>query len=113
MDEDLGKYINSVMKTMPSEDLYFEAVRDIMKDLIKEYIKKKINSDESLKKELAKVIEDFMEARIKQYDAMANMAKVIARIGIVSAPNEIKNEVYTDFIAVFQKEIEEIMKKIL
>ncbi|MGC8609174.1 MAG: nitrite reductase [Thermoplasmata archaeon] len=113
MDDDLNKYINTVMKTMPSEDLYFEAVRDIMKDLIKEYIKKKINSDENLKKELAKVIEDFMEARLKQYDAMANMAKVLAKIGFISAPNEVKNEVYSDFVEVFQKEIEDIMKKIL
>ncbi|BAB60539.1 TVG1442264 [Thermoplasma volcanium GSS1] len=113
MDDDLEKYFKEFMKIMPTEDLYFEAVRDIVKDLIKEYIKKKMNEDETIRKDLARVIEEFMDARIKEYDAVASMAKIVAKIGLVSAPDDVKEQVYNDFITMFQKEIEGIIKKTL
>ncbi|PYB68980.1 MULTISPECIES: nitrite reductase [unclassified Thermoplasma] len=113
MDDDLEKYFKNFMKAMPTEDLYLEAVRDIVKDLIKEYIKKKMNEDESIKKELANVLEEFMESRIKQYDAMISMAKIIAKIGLVSAPEGVKSEMYEDLVRVFKDEIDAIIKKTL
>jgi hypothetical protein len=38
------------------------------------------------------------------------MAKVTAKIGIVSAPNGIKQEALNDFMSTFKKEIEEIIR---
>ena len=56
--------------------MYFESIREIMKDLIKEYIKKKLNENPELKKELASIVEGFLEAKIKEYDSMAKMVKI-------------------------------------
>ena len=39
------------------------------KDLIKEYVRKKLNEDPELKKELARIIEGYLEAKIKEYDS--------------------------------------------
>ncbi|KAA8922596.1 nitrite reductase [Thermoplasma sp.] len=113
MDDELEKYFKDFMKAMPTEDLYLEAVRDIVKDLIKEYIKKKMNEDETIKKELATVLEEFMESRVKQYDAMISMTKIIAKIGLVSAPEGVKSEMYEDFMKVFKNEIEAVIRKTL
>ncbi|OWP56486.1 MAG: nitrite reductase [Thermoplasmatales archaeon B_DKE] len=113
MKENLDLYIKRFMSTMPSEELYFEAIREIMKDIIKEYIKKKINESEGLRLEIMEVLKEYMEARLKEYDSMAKMAKVTAKIGVATAPKSIKDEAMTDFLSSFQSEIEEIIKRTL
>jgi ppGpp synthetase/RelA/SpoT-type nucleotidyltranferase len=111
--EEVDQYIRKFLSTMPSEDMYFDAIREIMKDIIKEYIKKKINESEGLKKEIQEVLREYLEARLKEYDSMAKMARVTARIGVATAPQSIKDEAMTDFLSSFQKEIEEIIRRTL
>ncbi len=109
MAEDIQKYLKEIMNTLPSEEMYIEAVRDIMKDLIKEFIRKKLNEDKTLKTELASVIEGFLEAKVKEYDSMAKMAKITAKIGFLSAPQSVRETATKDIIDTFRKEIEEIV----
>ena len=111
MPSDVEKYLKNIVKTLPSEDLYFEAIREIMKDLIKEYIRKRINQNQELKTEIAQVLEDFLESKIKEYDSMARMAKVTAKIGLMTTPENIKDQAVNDFTNMFRKEIEEIIKR--
>ncbi len=111
MPSDVEKYLKDVLRTMPSEELYFEAIREIMKDLIKEYIRKRINQNQELKNEIAQVLQDFMESKIKEYDSMARMAKVTAKIGLMTTPENIKDQAVSDFTNMFRKEIEEIIKR--
>ncbi|WP_393971094.1 nitrite reductase [Oxyplasma meridianum] len=111
MPSDVEKYLKDILRTMPSEELYFEAIREIMKDLIKEYIRKMINKNQELKSEIAQVLQDFMESKIKEYDSMARMAKVTAKIGLLTTPESIKDQAVTDFTNMFRKEIEEIIKR--
>lgn len=111
MPGDVEKYLKNIVKTLPSEDLYFEAIREIMKDLIKEYIRKRINQNKELKTEIAQVLEDFLESKIKEYDSMARMAKVTAKIGLMTTPENIKDQAVNDFTNMFRKEIEEIIKR--
>ncbi|WP_337860308.1 nitrite reductase [Ferroplasma sp.] len=113
MKKDVNEYLNNIINSAPSEEMYFEAMHDVFKDLIKEYIRKKINEDDDLKKQISEVLEEFMEAKIKEYDSLAKMAKVTAKIGIISAPNGIKNEALNDFMETFKKEIEEVIKSTL
>lgn len=111
MPEEVDKYLKNFLKAMPSEDLYFEAIHDIMKDLVKEYIKRKINQNESIKAEIMSILEKFLESKFKEYDALARMAKVTAEIGLITAPTSIKDEAVSDLVNTFRKEIEEIIKK--
>ncbi len=111
MPEEVDKYLKNFLKAMPSEDLYFEAIHDIMKDLVKEYIKRKINQNESIKAEIMSILEKFLESKFKEYDALARMAKVTAEIGLITAPTSIKDEAVSDLVNTFKKEIEEIIKK--
>lgn len=111
MPSDVEKYLKDILRTMPSEELYFEAIREIMKDLIKEYIRKRINQNQELKNEIAQVLQDFMESKIKEYDSMARMAKVTAKIGLMTTPENIKDQAVSDFTNMFRKEIEEIIKR--
>ena len=84
-----------------------------MKDLIKEYIKKKLNESPELKKELASIVEGFLEAKIKEYDSMAKMVKITAKIGFLSAPESVRDVATKDFVETFRKEIEEIILRTL
>ncbi len=113
MPEDIQKYIKDMMSTLPSEEMYMEAVRDIVKDLIKEYVRKKLNEDPELKKELARIIEGYLEAKIKEYDSMAKMAKITAKIGFMSAPQSVRDTATKDIVDTFRKEIEEIILRTL
>lgn len=111
MADDIEKYMNNFLKAMPSEDLYFEAIHEIIKDLVKEYIKKKINQNAEIKNEIMGILEKFLESKFKEYDAMARMAKVTAEIGLITAPTSIKEEAVSEFMSTFRKEIEEIIRK--
>ncbi len=111
MEDQVTQYLKNIFKTMPSEDLYFEALRDIMKDLVKEYLRKKINENAELKNSIADVLQEYMEGKLKEYDSMAKMAKITAKIGLITTPQPIRDEAISDFMNVFQKEIEEIIKK--
>ncbi len=111
MPDEVDKYLKNFLKAMPSEDLYFEAIHDIMKDLVKEYIKRKINQNESIKAEIMSILEKFLESKFKEYDALARMAKVTAQIGLITAPTSIKDEAVSDLVNTFRKEVEEIIKK--
>lgn len=111
MDDQVEKYVKNFLRTMPSEDLYFEAIRDVVKDLIKEYIKKKINDNEEIKNEIVSVLELYLESKLKEYDSMARMTKVTAELGLLSTPASIKDEAINELLKTFKKEIEEIIKK--
>ena len=113
MADDIRKYLDGVVKSLPSEEMYFESIREIMKDLIKEYIKKKLNESPELKKELASIVEGFLEAKIKEYDSMAKMVKITAKIGFLSAPESLRDVATKDLIETFRKEIEEIILRTL
>ena len=113
MADDIRKYLDEVMRSLPSEEMYFESIREIIKDLIKEYIKKKLNENPDLKKELASIVEGFLEAKIMQYDSMAKMAKITAKIGFLSAPESVRDVATKDIIETFRKELEEIILRTL
>lgn len=111
MEDEISQYLKNIFKTMPSEELYFEALHDIMKDLVKEYLRKKINETPDLKNSIAEILQEYMEGKLKEYDSMAKMAKITAKIGVLTTPQSIRDEAIGDFMSVFQKEIEEIIRK--
>lgn len=113
MPGDIEKKLGNFISSLPSEELYFEALRDILKDIVKEYIKKKISEDKELRKEIVNVLKEFIEAKVKEYDSMARMTRISAKLGYSLAPESLKEEALSNFMRVFQKEIEEIIKKTL
>ena len=115
VDPKIDTKVHGFLKTLPSEELFFEAVRDLMKDLIKEFLKKRINSDPELKELVIEALKGFIDAKLREYGSMAKMAKLTAKVGlnVATAPKSIKDEAMTDFLSSFQSEIEEIIKRTL
>jgi hypothetical protein len=113
MQEDIDRYIKGFLKAMPSEDMFMDAIHDIVKDLVKEMIRKKINDDPKLKSDLAEMMMEFFESKVKEYDSIAKMAKITAKIGLVSAPDSIKDEAMKDIMDTFKREIQEIILRTL
>ncbi|MCL4332394.1 MAG: nitrite reductase [Candidatus Thermoplasmatota archaeon] len=113
VDPKIDTKVHGFLKTLPSEELFFEAVRDLMKDLIKEFLKKRINSDPELKELVIEALKGFIDAKLREYGSMAKMAKLTAKVGLNVAPSEIKDEALNNIMETFQSEIEEIIRKTL
>lgn len=111
LEQDIDQKLKQIVKALPSEELYFEAIRDIIKDLIKEYLRKQINQNAELRNGIVEALKGFIEAKVKEYDSMARMAKVTASLSLLATPEALKNEAISDFANMFQKEIEEIIKR--
>jgi len=111
MADEVTDYVKNLLKFLPSEQLFFEAFHDLMKDLIKEYLRKRITQNEELRKEMGQILERFLEAKLKEYDSMARMAKLTAKVGLLTAPESLKDEAISEVFSVFRKEIEDILKK--
>ena len=56
---------------------------------------------------------EFFESKVKEYDSIAKMAKITAKIGLVSAPDSIKDEAMKDIMDTFKREIQEIILRTL
>ncbi|MCL4328906.1 MAG: nitrite reductase [Candidatus Thermoplasmatota archaeon] len=113
VDNRLDGKIKGLLATLPSEELFLEAVRDMMKDIIKEFVRNRVDRDSELKDLIVEALKEFLDAKIKEYDSMAKMAKITAKIGITAAPSEVKEEALNDVMATFRKEIEEVIRKTL
>ena len=113
MQEDIDKYIRGFLKAMPSEEMFMEAIREIIKDLVKELIRRKINDDPKLKSDIAEMMQEYFESKVKEYDSVAKMAKITAKIGLITAPDSIKDEAVKDIMETFKKEIQEIILRTL
>ncbi|MEM0159017.1 MAG: nitrite reductase [Thermoplasmataceae archaeon] len=111
MADDITDYLKNFLRTIPSEQLFFEAFHDLMKDLIKEYLKKKITQNDELKKEVGQILERYLEAKVKEYDSIARMAKITAKVGLLTAPESLKDEAINEIFGTFRKEIEEIIRR--
>jgi len=111
VDERIESRLKEIVRSLPSEELYFEAIRDIIKDLIKEYLRKEINQNAELKKGISEGLRMYMEAKLMEYNSMAKMAKITASLSLMAAPESVKDEAIKDFASVFQKEIEDIIRK--
>ncbi|EQD68409.1 nitrite reductase/sulfite reductase, partial [mine drainage metagenome] len=56
---------------------------------------------------------EFFESKIKEYDSVARMAKITAKIGLISAPESVKDEAMKDIMDTFKREIQEIILRTL
>ncbi len=110
---DIEELIKKSEKVLPSEDLFIEALREIMKDEIKEYLKEKLEENPRVKSEIRSAIITYLEAKIKESEAITKLVKSYAELGIITLPPALKEEVFKSIYTTFKKEIDEIIEKTL
>jgi hypothetical protein len=111
MTYNIENLIKETEKIMPSEDLIFEVLKDLMKDEVKGYIQQKIKENPEIKKTMDDAMLMYINAKIKEIEATTLLTKAIGELGIVSLPADLKKEFVSNIYKMFQKEIEELLEK--
>lgn len=111
MVKSVDEIIKETERVLPSEDLMLEAIRDLMKDEIKEYIKEKMEENPEIKENMRKSMLLYIEAKMKEVEAMTLMTKSMGELGVISLPPEMKKEFLESMYRMFQKEIDELIDK--
>ncbi len=111
MIENIEEIIKKSERVLPSEELFIEALRDFMKDEIKEYLKEKLRENPKLKNEIRDAILTYLEAKVKESEAVTKLLRSYAELGIITLPPELKEEIFTSIYKTFKKEIDEIIEK--
>ena len=113
MIEDLEELLKKSERIMPSEELFIEAVRDLMKDEIKSYLKEKMEENPRIKEVLKEAMLDYVEAKVKESESITKLTKALAELGVITLPPEIKEKIISMLSSTFKKEIDEILEKTL
>jgi len=111
MIRDLESLVKKSDKVLPSEDLFLEAIHDFMKDEIKLYMREKLNENPEIRDTIRASMLEYVEAKVKESEAIAKIMKAYAELGILTLPQELREEIVKSMYGTFQKEIDEIIEK--
>ncbi|MCX8173459.1 MAG: hypothetical protein N3F63_02455 [Thermoplasmata archaeon] len=107
------KILKTTEEVLSPEDFIVDATKELIKDEIKEYLKTKMNENPEIKKEFREAIMILVEARMREMYAIAKIAKCSAKLGLAAMPPEMKEELVKSFVALFEKELNEILERTL
>ncbi len=111
MIKDLENLVKKSETLLPSEDLFIEAMRDLMKEEIKEYLKEQMNSNPEVKEAIRRGMLMYIEAKIKESEAETVLIKALSELGVLSLPPEMREKIMDTMYKTFKKEIDEIIEK--
>jgi ketopantoate reductase len=103
--------IRQALSSVQTEDLLMEAVRDMIKDEIKRHIRNKLNEDPELKREIKEAVKELMDAKAREYYALARLAKNGAELALDMMPPEMRERLTRDIAKLLEKEIDHVFEK--
>jgi hypothetical protein len=104
--------IRQALASIQTEDLVVEAVRDMVKDEVKRHIRAKLNDNPELKQEIKMAVADLMDAKAREYYAMARLAKNGVELGLEMMPPEMRDRLMKDVSKLIEKEINMMFEKV-
>lgn len=113
MMENIEELIKKSEKILPSEDLFIEAIRDLMKDEIKSYLREKMKENPQIREIMKEAMLDYIDAKIKESESVTKITKALGELGVITLPPEIKEKIIQTIYGTFKKEIDEILEKTL
>lgn len=109
--EPIEQYVKLLEKSIPSETMFIDALQDFIKDEIKDYIKDKLDKNTELKNEIKEAVKQYMEAKLKELNAITMLGKVAGELGLAVMPADLKDQFLKSFVSVFSKEINKTIDK--
>ncbi len=111
MIKDIDTLIKKSEEVLPSEELFIEAVRDLMKDEIKSYLKEKMKENPEIKEAIREAMLGYVAAKVKESESMTRLIKAFAELGVITLPPEMREEITKSVYEMFKKEIDEVIEK--
>lgn len=110
-EERIIPLIKNVIGGVDAENIVMDAAQDLVKDEIKKYIRHKLDEKPELKQEIKQAVEDYFEAKVKEYLATIKLAKTMAKLGMHVVPEHLRAELSKELTGMFEKEISQIIDK--
>lgn len=109
IENKVSKLLNTGDESISTENLFIEAIEELIKDEIKRHIKSKLDENEELKEEFRESVEMLMEAKAREGYAYAMLAKNSADLGYELIPPHLKEEMKDKLTEIFEEKMEEMM----
>ncbi len=110
--KDIESLVRKGERVLPDEDMLIEALRDLIKDQIKEYLKEIMDRNPRIREEIAESVRLYVEAKIKEANALATAAKALAELGITSLPREAREQILATLLSMLREEMEGMVDKL-
>ena len=110
-DNIVEKVLRDTMGAVHTEDLFVEAVRDLVRDEVKSYIRARLDANPELKVEIREAVKDLMESKLREAYAFVKLAKAGAKLGLELVPPEMRAEVTKELARIIEKEVGAILKR--
>lgn len=107
----LERILRDTVGAVHTEDLFVEAVRDLVKDEVKTYIRARLDANPELKAEIREAVRDLMEAKLQEAYAFVKLAKAGAKLGLELVPPEMRAEVTKELARIIEKEVGAILER--
>ena len=111
IEERILPLMKNVIGGVGTENIVIDAAQDLVKDEIKKYIRQKLDEKPELKHEIKSSVEDYFEAKVKEYLATIKLAKTMAKLGMHVVPEHLRAELSKELTGMFEKEISQIIEK--
>jgi len=111
IEERILPLMKNVIGGVGTENIVIDAAQDLVKDEIKKYIRQKLDEKPELKQEIKSSVEDYFEAKVKEYLATIKLAKTMAKLGMHVVPEHLRAELSKELTGMFEKEISQIIEK--
>ncbi|MEM4728569.1 MAG: hypothetical protein QXH42_02245 [Thermoplasmata archaeon] len=111
-EKNIAPLIKSALSdVIGAEDLLLEATRELVRDEIKRVIRAKLEENPALRDEIKEAISMYLEARGRQVFAALKLGVAGARLGLELLPPALKKDVSKELMAMFEKELREILAR--
>jgi adenosyl cobinamide kinase/adenosyl cobinamide phosphate guanylyltransferase len=107
----LENAIRQALSSIQTEDLMVEAMRDLVKDEIKRYIRTKLDENPEIKRQMNEAVRELMDAKAREYYALARLAKNGVELGMEMMPPEMRERLSRDIASLIEKEMNQVFEK--
>ena len=108
-----GSIREHVSEFIQTEDLVLDSFKDLVKDELKTYIRAKIDEDEELKSEIKDAVKYYFNAKARSLYAELKASHAAAKRGMSLLPDEIRDEASGALVSLFERELGEVLERVI
>ncbi len=109
----IDQFLRSSKQLFTPENLVADAAMDIVRNEVRQHLERKIREDPALARELKDAVKELLEARAMEYSAIIRVSAAIARLGIGSVPEAMKDKLAKELASFVSRELSAVVDKTL
>lgn|GEM_PF-6194885 len=109
LEDALGILLDEKKNVEIIENLFIEAVKDLIKDEIKKRIREVMEDNPRIKKEIENAINMYAECKVKEAYALAKIMKCGLKVGLSTLPERVRREMQEEISKIIEEGLSEIL----